>query len=84
MDAGPGSGGGAGHKLAHAVSDLQITEIWPGNEPGSNLTSDRFELTNYGDTAWVAATDGDLYFDDDSQDGTTADLLKGISTILPG
>ena len=69
---------------ANAAFDLQITEIWPGNEPGENLTSDWFEVTNVGDMAYVSATDGDLYFDDDSQDFTTADLISGVSTIAPG
>ena len=64
--------------------NLQITEIWPGNEVGSDLTEDWFEVTNTGDAAWVAATDGDLYFDDDSADATVADLLSGISQIDPG
>lgn len=69
---------------AFAAFDLQITEIWPGNEPGSNLTEDWFELTNFGDTAWEAATHGDLYFDDDSQDPAAADPMSGVATIAPG
>lgn len=69
---------------ASAAFDLQITEIWPGNEPGSNLTEDWFEVTNLGSMPWVAATDGDLYYDDDSQDFTTADLMSGVSSIAPG
>jgi len=64
--------------------DLQITEMWPGNEPGSNLTADWFELTNFGDTAWDAAVDGDLYFDDGSFDPSAADLMNGITSIAPG
>ncbi|GAB4549604.1 MAG: hypothetical protein Tsb0013_10980 [Phycisphaerales bacterium] len=68
---------------AFAQFDLQITEIWMGNEPGSNLTEDWFEVTNFGDTAYVAATDGQLYFDDESADFTTGDLLD-IPTIAPG
>ncbi len=64
--------------------DLQITEIWPGNEPGANLTEDWFELTNFGDSVWTAAVDGDLWFDDDSFDPTTADLLSGVPSIAPG
>ncbi len=64
--------------------DLQITEIWPGNEPGTDLTADWFEVTNVGDTPWVAAIDGDLYFDDDSFDPTTADLMSGVASIAPG
>ncbi|TWT88521.1 hypothetical protein Mal64_20040 [Pseudobythopirellula maris] len=69
---------------ARAAFDLQITEIWPGNEPGSNLTDDWFEVTNYGDMAWVAATDGDLYFDDESQDVGDASILAGVASIAPG
>ncbi|QEG32866.1 PEP-CTERM sorting domain-containing protein [Bythopirellula goksoeyrii] len=69
---------------AMAAFDLRITEIWPGNTDGENLTDDWFEVTNYGDMAWVEATDGNLYFDDDSFDATTADLLFGVDTIAPG
>ena len=68
---------------ASAQFSLQVTEIWPGNEPGENLTADWFELTNVGDVAWTPA-DGDLYFDDDSQDASVADPLMGISSIAPG
>lgn len=68
---------------ARAQFDLQITEIWMGNEPGSNLTDDWFELTNIGDTAWTTA-DGDLWFDDDSMDASVADQLMGITSIAPG
>ena len=64
--------------------DLQVTEMWPGNEPGENLTADWFEITNFGDAAWVAAADGDLWFDDDSFDATAADLLMNVDTIGPG
>ncbi|MEM6394241.1 MAG: PEP-CTERM sorting domain-containing protein [Planctomycetota bacterium] len=69
---------------ANASFNLQITEMWPGNEPGDNLTSDWFEVTNFGTAAWTAATDGPLFFDDDSQDATAADPLNGIATIAPG
>jgi hypothetical protein len=64
--------------------DLQITEMWPGNEPGENLTQDWFELTNVGDMAWTETTDGSLWFDDDSADPTTADLLMNVGSIAPG
>ncbi len=64
--------------------DLQITEIWPGNEPGNNLTSDWFEITNNGDAAWVSGVDPDLFYDDDSQDPTAADLINDITDIQPG
>ena len=69
---------------AMAAINLQITEMWPGNEPGSNLTDDWFEVTNFGDMAWTAAGDGDLYYDDDSADATAADLLSGVASIAPG
>ena len=68
---------------AFATFDLQITEIWPGNDPGSNLTDDWFEVTNVGDMDWTSA-DGDLYFDDDSSDPSVADLMSGITTIAAG
>ncbi len=64
--------------------DLQITEIWMGNEPGENLTQDWFEITNYGAVAYDASVDGPLYFDDESFDPGTADLMIGISVIEPG
>jgi hypothetical protein len=67
-----------------AAFDLQITEIWPGNEPGSNLSQDWFELTNVGDMAWTAATDGDLYFDDESGAVADADLMSGLASIAAG
>ncbi|WP_067146296.1 T9SS type A sorting domain-containing protein [Pseudotamlana agarivorans] len=64
--------------------DLMVTEIWPGNDPGDNLTADWFEIKNNGLTAWVASTDGALYYDDDSQDPASADIIEGISAIQPG
>lgn len=63
--------------------DLQVTEIWPGNEAGENLTGDWFEVTNFGDTSWTLA-DGALYFDDDSADPTVADMLNGVTEIAAG
>ncbi len=69
---------------ALAAFDLRITEIWPGNAVGDNLTDDWFEVTNFGDMPWAEATDGNLYFDDDSFDASTADLLFGVSMIAPG
>lgn len=64
--------------------DLQITEIWPGNEPGANLTADWFEIANTGDAAWNASVDGPLFFDDESADPGAADELMGVSSIAPG
>lgn len=55
--------------------DLQITEIWPGNEPGENLSEDWFELTNFGDMTFDSSVDGNLYFEDESADWTTGDQL---------
>ncbi|MDZ4656267.1 MAG: PEP-CTERM sorting domain-containing protein [Bythopirellula sp.] len=69
---------------AMAAFDLQITEMWPGNDPGENLTDDWFEITNFGDMAWNAGTDGPLYFDDSAPSIVNADLMAGIASIGPG
>lgn len=76
----------AGLLLAVPASafDLQITEMWPGNEPGSNLTDDWFEITNQGATAWIGGTDPDLFYDDESADPGAADPITGITEIQPG
>ncbi|MCB0577875.1 MAG: lamin tail domain-containing protein [Phaeodactylibacter sp.] len=63
--------------------DLQITEIWVGQD-GGDLTADWFEITNFGQTAWVSGIDGGLYFDDDSQDPAVAAPINGITDIQPG
>ena len=63
--------------------DLQITEMWHGQD-GADLTEDWFEITNNGSAAWVAGTDPDLYYDDESQDGNAADLIQNITRIDPG
>ena len=68
---------------ARAQFDLQITEIWMGNEPGSNLTADWFEITNVGDATWTPAS-GELWFDDDSMDPGNAGQMLGITSIAPG
>lgn len=62
---------------------LQISEIFSGQE-GTDLTADWFEITNTGSTAWVSGVDEDLYYDDESADATTADLIQGITNIQPG
>ncbi|QDU91327.1 hypothetical protein Pla175_47480 [Pirellulimonas nuda] len=67
-----------------AAFDLRLTEMWMGNEPGSNLTADWVEISNVGDMAWTALTDGDLWFDDDSFDAAAADLMSGVPSIAPG
>lgn len=69
---------------AAADFDLQITEMWMGNEPGNNLTEDWVEITNFGDMAWTAATDGNLWFDDISADTDDAVIMDGIASIAPG
>ncbi len=65
-----------------SVSNLVITEIFPGQE-GTDLTEDWFEIHNTGNKAWVASTDGDLYYDDDSADASAADIIQGITDIDP-
>ena len=74
---------GFGIAPSSASFELQITEIFPG-QSGSDLTEDWFEIKNNGGTAWVSGTDADLYYDDESADDTTADLIQGISDIQPG
>ncbi|QDT01166.1 hypothetical protein [Adhaeretor mobilis] len=69
---------------AHAAIDLQVTELWAGNDPNPDLSDDWIEVTNYGDMTWTAAVDGPLFFDDDSQDPVAADPLLGIDSIAPG
>ncbi|MCB0211872.1 MAG: lamin tail domain-containing protein, partial [Anaerolineae bacterium] len=66
-----------------ASYDLQITEIWPG-QAGTDLTDDWFEIYNAGGAAWVAGSDPDLYYDDDSADPAVADMISGITDIQPG
>jgi hypothetical protein len=64
--------------------NLQVTEIWPGNGAGSDLTADWFEITNIGTEAWVSGVAPDLYYDDDSQDPSVADLINGLTQLDPG
>jgi hypothetical protein len=71
----------ASEHSADAQFNLQITEIWPGNDPGSNLSQDWFEVTNIGTSAWSAALDGNLYWEDVSADPTLAVLLSGVASI---
>ncbi|MCA8906647.1 MAG: hypothetical protein KDA64_01895, partial [Rhodospirillaceae bacterium] len=73
-----------GQTLAAPSFDLIVTEIWPGNEPGANLSADWFEITNVGTAAWIAANDGELFYDDDSADPTAADPIVGLAQIDPG
>lgn len=72
---------------AFAQADLKITEIYPGVafDLGGNITEDWFEITNFGDAPWVFATDGTLFYDDESADPTTADRLDiGLTEIAAG
>lgn len=62
---------------------LEITEIFPGQE-GDDLTADWFEITNTGNQAWISGMNADLFYDDESADPVDADLIQGISQILPG
>lgn len=66
-----------------AALNLIITEIFSGQE-GDDLTEDWFEIYNAGTVAWTSGLDGDLYYDDESADASTADLIQGISVIQPG
>ena len=70
-------------RIVIAQKNLQITEIFSG-QSGTDLTEDWFEIYNTGDVAWVSGVDADLYYDDDSADGLTADLIQGITDIQPG
>jgi hypothetical protein len=64
--------------------NLQVTEIWPGNSTGSQLTTDWFEITNTGTEAWVSGVGPTLYYDDDSQSPAEADLISGLTQLDPG
>lgn len=65
-----------------ARPDLQITEIWSGQD-GTDVTADWFEITNFGSTSWTPDL-GTLFYDDDSADSSTADAILGISEIAAG
>ncbi|MEM6724581.1 MAG: choice-of-anchor I family protein, partial [Bacteroidota bacterium] len=65
------------------LPELVITEIFPG-QSGTDLTADWFEITNIGGGVWDAADNGPLYYDDESADTSTADLVQGISIIGAG
>ncbi len=73
---------GFGVAPSPASFDLQVTELFPG-QAGNDLTEDWFEIKNVGSVAWVSGTDPDLYYDDESADATTADLIQGITDIQP-
>ncbi len=65
------------------LPQLIISEIFSG-QSGDDLTADWFEIENTGATPYVQSVDGDLYYDDESADETTADIITGVSQILPG
>lgn len=62
---------------------LEITEIFSG-QVGDDLTADWFEIENTGAVDWVSGTDPDLFYDDESADPTTADLIEGVTSIPSG
>lgn len=65
-----------------AQPDLQITEIWSGQD-GTDLTADWFEITNFGSVSWTPDL-GALFYDDDSADPAVADAILGLSEIAAG
>lgn len=68
---------------AEAETILEITEIWAGSD-GSDITPDWFELTNYGDMPWIAAS-GPVLTVNDSGGGTGTDaVVSDLADILPG
>jgi hypothetical protein len=69
--------------ISFSQVSFEITEIYSGQE-GADLTADWFEINNTSATLYQAAVDGNLFYDDDSADPTTADLIQGISEIQPG
>lgn len=69
--------------ILYSQISFEVTEIYSGQE-GADLTADWFEIKNSGATAYQVAVDGNLFYDDDSADPSTADLIQGISEIQPG
>ena len=67
-----------------AAFDLQVTEIFPGQGGSNDLTDDWYELTNFGTSAWTAAVDGPIFYDDVSADPNDAVELLGVTSIAPG
>ena len=78
-----GTPGAANDCINVNAPDLQITEMWMGQD-GADVTADWFEITNFGSVAWESGVNQDLYYDDESQDPAAADLINGISDIQPG
>jgi hypothetical protein len=68
---------------AQAEIILEITEVWAGSD-ASDITPDWFEVTNYGDMPWIAAS-GPVLTVNDSGGGTGTDaLVNDLADILPG
>jgi hypothetical protein len=68
---------------AQAEIILTITEVWAGSD-ASDITPDWFEVTNYGNDPWIAAS-GPVLSVNDSGGGTGTDaLVNDLSDILPG
>ncbi len=65
------------------TATFSVTEVFPG-QAGTDLTADWFEIKNIGQATWVSGVDPDLYYDDDSADGSVADIIQGITAIQPG
>ncbi|TCO74149.1 ExeM/NucH family extracellular endonuclease [Rhodovulum euryhalinum] len=80
---GTDSFGAVNPSRAGGTADLQITELWFGQD-GTDLTADWIEVTNTGTAAWTAATDGALFYDDESLDPTVADQVQGVDSLAPG
>ena len=78
-----GTPGAANDCINVNAPDLQITEVWMGQD-GTDVTADWFEITNFGSVAWVSGVNQDLYYDDESQDPAAADQIIGITDIQPG
>ena len=70
-------------RLEESPIDLQITEIWSGQD-GPDLTEDWFEIINNSGTPWVSGISPDLFYDDESMDPADASLITGITDIQPG
>ena len=68
---------------ATAAFNLQITEMWMG-QPGTDVTEDWFEITNFGAMDWDQSVDGDLWYDDESMDASDATILSGITSLAAG
>lgn len=68
---------------ALATFQLQITEIWPGQD-GPDLTADWFEIYNSGTMAWTSAGDGILTVNDNSGGLLDDVLVQNIPSIAAG